>query len=304
MQNAHTSKDPQFPPGVGVGPMAKELKNHPILRINAPRAEDIAAFRRDGFAVFSDVFTDEGLAGITDEILSLEAVVDYLDESEEELGRLESTNRLRMKPWNDKGPWAERLFDAPLVTALLRALVGDSFHFCHSTLHLSCPGAGAIAFHQDHHHWKHDNPVNLAERDTWYIQMLYYPNGFKRGDTSLSVIPGSHRIEPTSNVTPETLLDGTHDDRAGRRLMAEDLELPPGSMVLLNARTFHAVAPKPLLSAQAYRIFANYIFKAAGPPHLFTQAIPAEWMQRAGPERKKLFRRAPYSPGCWSRSSR
>lgn len=284
--------------------MSKELaRQNPVFRIDAPTADDMATFRWNGYVVFPGVITDEGLAGITGEILSLEAIDDNMNKSDEERRALRRPNRLGVKPWNDKGPWAELLFDAPLVTALLRAISGKSFHFCHSTLHVSLPGAPRVGFHQDHHHWRHDNPVNIAERDKWYIQMLYYPNGFKRGDTSLSVIPGSHRVAPTSDVTPETLLDGAHDDQAGRRLMALDLELPPGSMVLLNGRTFHAVAPKPLDSPQAYRIFANYIYKEAGPPHRFTQEIPPEWMQHAGPERKKLFGREPYSPGCWSQAA-
>lgn len=119
------------------------------------------------------------------------------------------------------------------------------------------------------------------------------------GDRSLCVVPGSHRVSPTPDVTPDRLLAGEFDDQAGRALQLVRLALPPGSMIYLNARMFHGVEPKPLDSPQAYRLFAIDIFKEAGPPHRFTQEIPAEWMERASPERKRLFDRAAYSPERW-----
>ena len=273
-----------------------------MFRIDAPSAEDFAAFHEDGYVAFPAVLTDEGLRSFTDEILSREQFVDCFEKTDEERRKLNVPYRLRVKPWNNKGPWSDQLFDAPFVTAILRATIGEAFHFCHSSVHVSLRGAAPIGFHQDHHHWRHSNPVNLAERDKWYIQMLYYPNGFKRGDTSPSIIPGSHLISPTEDVTPKKLLAGEYDDRAGRELKAKHLELPPGSMVCLNARTFHAVTAKPLDSPQEFRLFVNYTFKEFGPPHRHTQAIPPEWIECASPERKKLFQREPYSPECWSRS--
>ncbi|MEE2711047.1 MAG: hypothetical protein VYA69_15795, partial [Gemmatimonadota bacterium] len=83
-------------------------------------------------------------------------------------------------------------------------------------------------------------------------------------------------------------------------LREQTLEMPPGSMVYINARMFHAVAPKPLNSPQPYRIFAIDIFKETGPPHRYTQEIPSEWMERANPERRKLFQRQPYTETCWT----
>ena len=59
------------------------------LRIDAPSAEDLASFHRDGYVAFSSVFTDEGLEGITDEILRQPQVVAYLGMAEEERRRLD-----------------------------------------------------------------------------------------------------------------------------------------------------------------------------------------------------------------------
>ena len=92
---------------------------------------------------------------------------------------------------------------------------------------------------------------------------------------------------------------GEFDDQAGRELKLKHLELPLGSMVYLNARMFHGVAPKPLDSPQAFRLFVIDIFKAVGPPHRHTQAIPAAWLEQASPSRRRLFQREPYTPDCW-----
>ena len=271
----------------------------PIFRIGAPSPEDIEAFHRDGYVAIPNVFTEEGLSGLTDEILHMDGAREFLHALDEEQGKPSKPSAYFVRPWNNRGPWADQLIDAPLVTALLQATIGPDYHFCHSALNIAPRGAGRVGFHQDHHHWRHDHLINLAERDKWYIQILYYPNGFTRRDRSLSVIPGSHRVPPTEGVTPEKLLSGEFDGVAGRELAVRHLELPPGSMVYLNARMFHGVEPKPLDSPQAFRLFAIDIFKEAGPPHRHTQEIPPEWIERAGPARKKMLVREAYTPECW-----
>ena len=80
----------------------------------------------------------------------------------------------------------------------------NDYHFCHSALNLAPGGTGPIPFHQDHHHWKHENPVNFAERDGSYSQILYYPNGFCVGDLNLKVIPGSPLVDPSSTLLSAT----------------------------------------------------------------------------------------------------
>lgn len=270
-----------------------------ILRIDAPSSEDIASFHRDGYIAFSDVLTDAGREGLIDEVVNYGPVGEFLRISEEERGKLDPQYRYSVRPWNDRGPWSDSLIDAPLVTNLLKSTIGPDYHFCHSAMNLASRGAKKVGFHQDHHHWRHSNPVNLAEREKYYIQLLYYPNGFKAGDRSLSVIPGSHLVSPTEEVTPERLLAGEFNDQLGRELELKGLEMPPGSMVYINARMFHGVDAKPVDSPQEYRIFTIDIFKEAGPPHRHTQEIPAKWMEKASPYRKRLFEREAYSPECW-----
>ena len=276
------------------------MVNHDSLfRILGPSAEDIVAFHRQGYIAYPDVFTDEARTGLIDEVLAYEPVRDFLSMSDERHCRNDSHNCFT-RPWNARKYWSDRLIDDPLVTNLLTSTIGPEYHFCHSALNVSVRGSRPIGFHQDHHHWFHENPVNLEEREKYYIQILYYPNGFTSGDKSLSVIPGSHRIPPDKDVTPDRMLAGDFNDQADCELREQTLEMPPGSMVYINARMFHAVAPKPLNSPQPYRIFAIDIFKETGPPHRYTQEIPSEWMERANPERRKLFQRQPYTETCWT----
>lgn len=275
--------------------------DRPIFRIQTPTEEHLAAFHKDGYLALPDVFTDEARQGLIDEVLTYGPVREFLHLTDEERQEQNAPHGYFTRPWNDRRYWSDALIDAPLVTTLLNATVGPHYHFCHSALKLSLPGEGAIGYHQDHHHWFHENPVNLAEREKWYIQILYYPNGFTRGDANLKVIPGSHRVSPAADVSGETLLSGAYDTQAGQQLREERLELPPGSLVYLNARVYHAVEPKPKVSPQPYRLFAIDIFKEAGPPHRYTQEIPPEWMEIASPSRKILFQRPPYTPESWAK---
>lgn len=276
--------------------------NIAMFRRDRPSDEELAAFERDGYIAFKDIFNEPALKALVDEVERDAPVRAFLDLSDED--RMAQGNPLVyfVRPWDDRGYWSDRLIDEPLITALLASTIGADYHFCHSAMNLSLPGAGPLGFHQDHHHWNHENPINLAEREKGYIQILYYPNGFTRGDRNLSVIAGSHKVSPTSEVTPEGMIRGDFNAQAGRALEVVDLELPPGSFIYLNARTFHAVSPKPEESAQRYRIFLIDIFKQNGPPHRYTQEIPQAWLDGASPARKRMFDREPWTEASWTLS--
>ncbi|MBT5059989.1 MAG: hypothetical protein HOM68_25830 [Gemmatimonadetes bacterium] len=269
-----------------------------LFRLQAPSSADLDSFHNDGYIYYPDVLTEDAREKLIAEILHIDDVRQYLDA----LGETSDPEAKSyfVRPWNDRGPVGHRLIDDPFVTALLQETIDNDYHFCHSALNLAPRGIGPIPFHQDHHHWKHENPVNLAERDGYYIQILYYPNGFSIGDRNLKIIPGSHLVAPTADATPERMLAGDYDADAGRTLAEVQLEVPPGSMVYINARIFHAVEAKPTDSPQPYRIFNIDIFKEAGPPHRYTQQIPPEWLANADAYRQKLFSRDAYHEGCWT----
>ena len=275
--------------------MATDLNS--LFRLSGPSPADLESFNNDGYIAYPNVFTDQAREALIKEIEGLDQVRDYVQQLESNSGEPKS---YFIRPWNERGPYSDQLIDDPFIASLLTATIGDAYHYCHSALNIAPRGIGPLRFHQDHHHWKHENPVNHAERDKYYVQILYYLNGFTLGDRNLKIIPGSHLVAPTEDATPDSMLAGEFDSEAGRPLREKRLELPPGSMVYINARIFHAVEPKPLDSPQPYRIFNIDIFKEAGPPHRYTQEIPADWIANANPARKKLFMRDAYTEGCWN----
>ena len=274
------------------------IKPNSLFRLSTPSNQDIEAFHHDGYIAYPDIFTDDGREGLIEEITH------QFEPTRQYIAALENGEKpdrpYFIRPWNERRAYSDRLIDDPFITALLRATIEDAYHYCHSALNIAPRGIGPIQFHQDHHHWKHENPINLTERNNYYIQILYYPNGFTRGDRNLKVIAGSHKVAPTHEATPERMLAGEYDDEAGRKLEEKQLDLPPGSMVYIDARIFHGVEAKPVDSPQLYRIFVIDIFKEAGPPHRYTQHIPPEWLEDATPYRKKLFTRDGYVEGCWN----
>jgi hypothetical protein len=253
-----------------------------IFRVDTPPPGTRERFEEDGFVAFAGVLTDECREGLLQEMLGCRPLARGL---ESETG--ERPTRFILKPWNDKGPWAEGLFDAPLVQAVLRMALGDEYHFCHSSLHFTERGYPGLRFH-------HDNPEDPTGVRKANVQMLYYPNGFTRGDAGLRVIPGSHEVVHRDEPGSAPVLNEWRAAALDRPLREQDLELPPGSLVALDARTYHAVTPKPVDSPQGVRLFSNYIFKPPGPPSPLTQEIPPDWLTRAGSERRRLFDRPAY----------
>ena len=88
------------------------------------------------------------------------------------------------------------------------------------------------------------------------------------------------------------------------KLPATDAELPPGSMVFIDARIYHAVYDKRD-DSETTRPFLLSIFKEAdiqggvAVPHRFTQSIPACY-PRESALHKMLFDRPAWSEDLWA----
>ena len=157
---------------------ATGLTAPPIFRREALDPSELEAFtadlERDGFVLFDGCLTQEGAEGLAAEMLQHPDYKAWLGGGEANRGqKLSADNpRFGLRPFNDKGPWSDQLFDAPLVRQLLGAVMRRPYHVCHTTFAVGLPGSSIIGFHQDHHHWNNALPVNLHERDGYYIQMV------------------------------------------------------------------------------------------------------------------------------------
>ena len=61
----------------------------PIFRIDAPSAENLEDFHKDGYVAIPEVFTEEALSGLTDEVLNMEGPREYLRALDEGAGQAE-----------------------------------------------------------------------------------------------------------------------------------------------------------------------------------------------------------------------
>ena len=57
---------------------------HPIFRIETPSAKDISAFHQKGYILYPGIFTDEGLKGFLEEILTWPPVREHFAKAEQQ----------------------------------------------------------------------------------------------------------------------------------------------------------------------------------------------------------------------------
>ena len=80
-----------------------------IFKLTAPSANDLATFHRDGCVILPEVFTDEGLVGLIDEILSYHPIREYFKSLADLDPQVNDPHTYFVRPWNDRGPWGNRL---------------------------------------------------------------------------------------------------------------------------------------------------------------------------------------------------
>ena len=94
------------------------------------------------------------------------------------------------------------------------------------------------------------------------------------------------------------ILNELYGDQVQRKLQIVELELPLGSMVFINARTYHGVRPKPEDGPDRFRKFCNRVFKQTDSSGENTQLIPPQWRENADPWRRQLFDRPAFDEGA------
>jgi hypothetical protein len=103
---------------------------HSLFRLSGPSQQDIDCFHNDGYIVFLDVLTDKAREKLIEEITQHEPVRQYIDALDDEPPN--DPQAYFERPWNERGPYGDRLIDDPFITALLQATIGNDYHFCHS----------------------------------------------------------------------------------------------------------------------------------------------------------------------------
>ena len=105
-----------------------------------------------------------------------------------------------------------------------------------------------------------------------YIRVFFYANGFAKGDGNLKVSPGSHHFrDPTVDFLGDEALETgwlagkTHpmvasSTAAGGQepLRIEELECPPGSVIVLHTHAVHGVSARKPDSSTRYAVTTAY----------------------------------------------
>ena len=263
-----------------------------LFRVGAPPEGWQREVAQQGFVLLPGALTEAAAEALTSEVLATEEAAPVVAGTAQS-GSARGAHAIC-------GPVADALLDAPLLRSMLGATFeGGRYEVCHTTFSVRAPGSPGGGLHQDFFF----GPAPWCERDCPHqsISVFVYPTGFSPGDCALTLIPGSPLVDPFDEALQGPQLQNTVDNARLPTIFAErfglqprELTAPPGTLVLLNCKVWHAVGDKPAKSPQPYRIFRNYIFKTVGSePHQHTQSIPPSWLRGASAHRRMLFARQP-----------
>jgi hypothetical protein len=166
----------------------EQQQQEKLFTADEPPPDFLEVLDRTGCFVFPGILTPHGARQIVDEMYATKQAQTWqagAGETGSDTLNIRADNMLVRGPvdedaaagvslWPAPGSACFSLIDSPVVIKCLElAVPSKQFHYCHGAFGFRRPGTGGIAFHQDHHHWKHENPVNLAGRATRYIQLLW-----------------------------------------------------------------------------------------------------------------------------------
>lgn len=257
----------------------------PVLRRDRHTAAELQRFHDDGFVAFPGVLTDAASAAFRAELLGLHQTRNAsgcADESAAAYCALTPEERLAthgghmfgpLRNWDAKGPVGDALLDPPLVMGFLHAVMGENFNLCHSAMSITSRGHGPqpqgaklLSHHQDagagipdrlnsYRSQLEQSQRYTEQREDWYISCFYYVEGLQPGVSSLSIIPGSHKLPPNDHpddlAARGAMLSGAemHSRVAamldGHGLKPQVLDLPPGTLIIHNSMCYHGVQNMP-----------------------------------------------------------
>jgi phytanoyl-CoA hydroxylase len=217
-------------------------------------AEQIAAYRRDGFVAVDRLLTSAEVAElqqVTDQFVEQSrAVTAHTDVFDLEPGHTPESPRLRrLKAPHRQHPVYDRLLRDERILDLVAQLIGPGIRFNNTKLNMKSPGFGSpVDWHQDWAFYPHTNDDLLAVGIA--IDDMMVENG------CLMVVPGSH-LGPTLNHHHEGVFVGAvgDADAASAAERAVPIELHAGGISLHHARLMHGSAPNTSSRPRRFLLF-------------------------------------------------
>lgn len=150
----------------------------------------------------------------------------------------------------------------PQMLALVRSVLGDEIRYDHC-VSLSRPGGNpGQGWHS--HGYADDRP------ELGFIRIFFYVNGFEKGNGALKVVPGSHvfrdaKLRANTDAELEAgWLQGKSHHFNAEPLQIEELNAPPGTVILMWTHAAHAVTPRRADSDTRWTVV--YAYRNPGAP--------------------------------------
>ncbi len=150
----------------------------------------------------------------------------------------------------------------PQMLELARKVLGEEIRYDHCVDLSRKGGFGGQPWHS--HSYAEVQP------ELGFLRIFFYVNGFQKGDGALKVVPGSHvfRDADIKAQTDADLQIGWLRDKKHRAtnepLHIEELEVPPGSVILMWTHAAHAVSPRRENSDTRWTVV--YAYRNPGAP--------------------------------------
>lgn len=150
----------------------------------------------------------------------------------------------------------------PQMLQLVNSILGSEIRYDHC---VDLSRAGSNPGQTWHTHSYADDQPELG-----FIRVFFYVNGFAAHDGGLRVVPGSHLFRHTrmrGNTDDELRngwLSGKTHPITGEPLHMQDLEAPPGSVIVMWTHALHAVSPRRPESDTRWTVV--YAYRNPGAP--------------------------------------
>jgi ectoine hydroxylase-related dioxygenase (phytanoyl-CoA dioxygenase family) len=231
------------------------------------------SLERTGFAVVSDVLSQEEVAQLRSRIVEVarierEASIDHDPNWED------GPNNQRVFGLLTKGSEFHALIEHPTALALMDHILGPVFLLSSITANITGPGGYPMYLHFDQDYvpqpWP---PVSLVANIIWMLDDFTEENGATR------FVPGSHR-EDHAGWSPENM---------GQR-SAETVPVggTAGSLVCLDGRVLHQTGANMTIDQRRHGLIAYYCQPWIRQQENFSLSLPPEMWSSLSPRAREL----------------
>ncbi|MDG2308577.1 MAG: phytanoyl-CoA dioxygenase family protein [Candidatus Binatia bacterium] len=229
--------------------------------------EQIETFRRDGFLVVDDVFSEAERATFgtaVDAAVAGRASVDTRSLDEKTIYEQSFIQCINL--WEDNVDVRPLTFDARIGEMATRLLDADAVRIWHDQALYKEGGGRETDAHQDRPFW----PIEPANQVTAWIPF----DGSRRGRGAMAYVPGSHRAGLERFCDISHLFQEPYDilnDPAIADIEPVWVEVDPGSVVFHHSLTVHFAEPNTDTSTRrVYCViyFADGCLRRSAVPHI------------------------------------